>query len=135
MNIMKKIPYVLYKTGPFEKCPSEIIEVFEKNNKMLNTKISYFNDNMCREFIKNNFRVEVLHAYDILIPTAYKADLWRFCVLYINGGIYGDLTQHFTKNFDVNGKTPDMIFVKDRPENSIQISFMATVKKTHLLNI
>ena len=50
---------------------------------------------MCREFIKVNFNPLVLKAYDTLIPTAYKADLFRLCVLYINGGIYGDLTQEF----------------------------------------
>lgn len=129
IDTISKIPYTLYKTGPFEKCPPEVTKVFEKNNKMLNTTIEYFNDNMCREFIKNNFREDVLSAYDILIPTAYKADLWRLCVLYINGGIYGDLTQFFTEKFDVNEKNPDMVFVKDRPDNSIQVSFMATIKK------
>jgi mannosyltransferase OCH1-like enzyme len=126
---MDKISYDLYKTGPFKKLPHEIREAINKNIIPLNIKnINYFNDDMCKDFIKNNFKSDVLNAYNILIPSAYKADLWRFCVLYINGGIYGDLTQHFIKNFDINEKNPDMIFVKDRPINSIQISFIATIK-------
>ena len=46
---------------------------------------------MCREFIKNNFDLDILNAYDILKPGAFKADLWRCCILYIYGGIYLDI--------------------------------------------
>ena len=49
-----------------------------------------FSDNDRRLFIEQHFDTTVLHAYDSLIPGAYKADLWRYCVLYINGGIYLD---------------------------------------------
>jgi len=51
---------------------------------------SIFNERQCREFIQMYFDSTVLHAYDTLIPKAYKADLWRYCVLYIHGGIYLD---------------------------------------------
>lgn len=30
-------------------------------------------------------------AYDALIPGAFKADLFRYCVLFIHGGIYADV--------------------------------------------
>jgi mannosyltransferase OCH1-like enzyme len=33
----------------------------------------------------------VLDAYDKLLPGAFKADLWRYCVLYKTGGIYLDI--------------------------------------------
>lgn len=44
----------------------------------------------CRAFLRDNFEADVLEAYDTLIPYSYKSDLWRFCVLYIHGGIYLD---------------------------------------------
>jgi hypothetical protein len=50
----------------------------------------YFTSEMCRQFIADNFPTRVLNAYDMLIPGAFKADLWRYCVLYINGGVYID---------------------------------------------
>jgi mannosyltransferase OCH1-like enzyme len=61
--------------------------------KKLNPRFNYFlyDDNDCREFIKIYFRPDVLMAYDKLIPGAYKADLWRYCVLFIKGGIYLDI--------------------------------------------
>jgi len=68
--------------------------------KKLNPNFKYylFDDNDCREFIKTHFDSDVLNAFDTLIPGAYKADLWRYCVLYIHGGIYLDI-----KYVPVNG--------------------------------
>ena len=45
----------------------------------------------CRKFIADHFRPSVLNAFDKLEPIAYKSDLWRYCVLYVNGGIYLDI--------------------------------------------
>ena len=50
-----------------------------------------FNDADCREFIAREYPPDVLMAYDLLIPTAFKADLWRYCVLYKYGGVYLDV--------------------------------------------
>ena len=50
----------------------------------------FFDNKACRDFIKEHFPKKVLDAYDTLIPGAYKADLWRYCVLYIHGGLYVD---------------------------------------------
>lgn len=134
---IKKIPLYLYKTGPFTQVPVEIYNAIDYCCKMLNSQSSYFNDHMCRSFIKDNFNKRVLEAYDSLIPTAYKADLWRFCILYINGGIYGDLTQTILQPYDINLKMADMILVKDRNVcnsiNNIQISFMASIPKNNFL--
>ena len=49
-----------------------------------------FNDVDCREFIASEYPPDVLMAYDLLIPTAFKADLWRYCILYKYGGVYLD---------------------------------------------
>ena len=50
-----------------------------------------FDDNDCEEFIKQNFSNKIYETFLKLIPGAYKADLWRYCVLYIHGGIYIDI--------------------------------------------
>ena len=42
------------------------------------------------ELIKNNFPLKVLNAYDALVPKAFRADLFRYCALYILGGCYVD---------------------------------------------
>ena len=50
-----------------------------------------FHDQDCRSFIESEYPPDVLMAYDRLIPTAFKADLWRYCVLYKYGGAYLDV--------------------------------------------
>jgi len=54
-----------------------------------------FNDADCRAFIAKEYPDDVLYAYDQLIPTAFKADLWRYCVLYKYGGVYLDVKLGF----------------------------------------
>lgn len=51
-----------------------------------------FSDNHdCRNFIAQHFDSDVLRAYDKLKQGAYKADLWRYCKIYIEGGVYADI--------------------------------------------
>lgn len=45
----------------------------------------------CEAFIHRHLGADVAHAYRSLTPIAFKADLWRYCVLYIHGGIYLDI--------------------------------------------
>ena len=134
------IPAILHKTGPLKEPPNEIQDLFKKI-KQQNPEytIKYYNDTQCREFIKKNFEKKVLHAYDKLIPGAFKADLFRYCILYQNGGVYGDLSQTYLvplnelvdRNHDV------LVIVRDKlistfpniTKHAIQISFMAAQPK------
>ncbi len=50
----------------------------------------YYSDRRIREFIAQHFDERTLNAFDILIPGAFKADLFRYCFLYINGGVFID---------------------------------------------
>ena len=72
------------KIKEIPKCIQESMSILRNQNKNLN--FHYFNDLMCSEFIKHYFDREVLNAYEKLIPEAYKADLWRYCIMYIKGG-------------------------------------------------
>lgn len=54
-------------------------------------KYEYYNNNDCINFIKKHFNSDVLSAFNKLKPGAFKADIFRYCYLYINGGIYIDL--------------------------------------------
>jgi hypothetical protein len=77
--------------------------------------IQIFDDCDCRKFIKNNFTEDILTAFDTLKPGAYKADLWRLCILYINGGIYIDIKFNCINNFKFIALTEREYLVLDRP--------------------
>ena len=134
IEAFNKIPNILFKTGPYDIAPDHIQKIFDINKKKLNVdKIYYYNDNECYDIIKS-MNINVLKAYDSLIPTAYKADLWRYCILYKYGGIYGDMTQEFFVNYDIHKDDVDMILVRDIRDEAIQISFMATIPKNNFFN-
>lgn len=48
-------------------------------------------DQDCEDYVREHFEPEVLEAYQTLVPKAFKADLWRYCVLYREGGVYMDI--------------------------------------------
>lgn len=91
-NYMPIIPLTIYQTWYTKDLPPSMQKNVEQL-KQQNPEFSYelYDDNDCREFIRIHFSPDVLRAYDTMIPGAYKADLWRYCILYKNGGIYIDV--------------------------------------------
>jgi hypothetical protein len=69
------------------------IEKLCESHRRCNPEYEYvfYDDKECRDFIKKHFHVNVLHAYDAIIPGAFKADLFRYCELYVNGGWWFDI--------------------------------------------
>jgi len=54
-------------------------------------EIHLYDDEDCKSFLKTHFQPEVVNAFCQLKEGAHKADLFRYCVLYIKGGIYLDI--------------------------------------------
>ena len=110
------IPLKIFQTWNTKNLPIHMnnrVEQLKKNNPRFEHYL--YDDNDCREFIKNNFDENVVNTYDKLIPGAYKADLWRLCVLYIHGGIYMDIKLKCINGFRLIELTENNHFVKDRP--------------------
>ena len=126
MKPIHKIPLNIFQTyhtldlpPRMQKCVNKLIED--------NPEFTYhlYNDNMCRKFIKRHFPMNVMHAFDKLIPGAYKADLWRYCVLYIHGGIYLDIKYGCINNFKLIELINKEHFVKDQPLNGVNGVYQA----------
>jgi len=76
-----------------------------------------YDDAMCREFIQQNFPEDVLYSFDKLKPGAYKSDLWRYCILYKNGGIYLDIKFECINGFKLIQLTDKEYYVRDLKHN------------------
>jgi len=59
---------------------------------------NFYDDTMCEEFIKNNFEEKIYTAYSMLPMAVMKADLWRYCIIYMYGGIYADVDAYCNVN-------------------------------------
>ena len=103
------VPKIIYQTWPTKNLTNNMAWVV---NRLRSThsdfKYHLFDDNDCRDFIKEHFGMETLWAFDRLIPGAFKADLWRYCAMYITGGIYLDI-----KMCPVNGFRFDYLLKND----------------------
>ena len=108
------VPLDIYQTWYTKDLPegmmASVIKLRKDNPQF---KYHLYDDEDCKKFIKEHFGVKEYDAYENLIPGAYKADLWRYCILFIKGGIYIDIKFH-TNNFNLKQLTDKDYFVKDR---------------------
>jgi mannosyltransferase OCH1-like enzyme len=117
--------------------------IFHHNSIMtfieLNPEYEYnfFNDNECRIFIKKNINefennVDILKAYDLIIPGAIKADFFRYFYLYLNGGCYFDCKMILKKNLNsIINSNDKIILCKD--QNSYHNGIILIEKKNELM--
>jgi hypothetical protein len=87
-----KIPKIIYQSWKTKELNPKMAEIVKSIN-LLNPDYEYklYDDNDCREMLKQNFGVNYLNAFDVLIPGAFKCDLWRYAMLYLTGGVYLDI--------------------------------------------
>lgn len=121
---MVQIPLKVWQTWSSKILPEKM-----KNNvlnlRIQNPEFTYhlFDDEDCKEFIKNNYSEDVLNAFNNLKPGAYKADLWRYCILFKEGGIYLDIKFKCTNNFKLISLVNNEHFVLDRPGHWLDSNF------------
>ena len=77
-------------------------------------KYYLFNENSIETFLKEKYSREVLNAFKILNPYAYKADLARYCILYEYGGWYFDIGIRCTNKFEVDDQIDFICFRDDQ---------------------
>ena len=101
---------------------NKCVEQLKKNNPEF--KHHLYDDKKSRAFIRNHFEKNVLCAYDRLIPLAYKADLLRYCIMYINGGIYIDIKFQLKNGFKLIDYTDKEYYTKEGPYGDGNVYFI-----------
>ena len=131
-----KIPLKIFQTWGTKDLPANMLECV---NDLKNTNPEFehylFDDTDCQNFIGEHFDPDVLYAYNKLIPGAFKADLWRYCVLYINGGVYLDIKCKPNKGFKLIELTEKEHFVLDIPESGSGIYNAMMVSKPNNIKL
>ena len=128
------IPLNIFQTWHTKKLTLSMFHsmlMIKNNNPGFNYTL--FDDNDCRQFIIKNFNNDVLNAYDSLIPGAYKADLWRYCILYKKGGIYLDIKYYPVNDFKFISLTEKEHWVLDSDSNGIYNALMVVKPENEIL--
>ena len=89
-EILEPIPKVIISTYyDKNKIPQKVFENIKKYAH--DYQYIVFDDNQIITFLKKYYPPNVLNAFHELHKGAHKADLFRYCYLYIYGGIYLDI--------------------------------------------
>jgi mannosyltransferase OCH1-like enzyme len=67
--------------------------------------------------IHHHYGEEYFRLHQKLIPTAYQADFWRYCILNVYGGCYGDFSQIPLVPYDEIIEGVDRVFARDDPSS------------------
>lgn len=122
-----EIPKKIFTTWHTKNLPPKMQENVDKlRNSHPDFECTVYDDDDCYNFIKEHFSNTIANTYNKIIPCAYKADLWRYCVLYINGGIYFDIKFGCVDNFNFSMLLDKEYFVRD--------IYLDNVKKQYVYN-
>lgn len=91
MNIIPKKIFQTHKSIEYIKTKPKIQKAINSWRRFCPEFEYYFyTDELCDKFMRDNFDHKTYNIYINLPLPVMKADLWRYCVIYINGGIYAD---------------------------------------------
>lgn len=96
------IPKIVFQTWHSAELPPKMGECVARLRRE-NPEFEYrlFSDTDCRHFVVTHFDHAVVSAYDALIPGTFKADIWRYCALYVHGGVYLDIKYQCENGFRI----------------------------------
>ena len=131
-----KIPAHIFQTwkeGPKTPEMEASIATFQRQDGYAYNCLT---DAQCVEFLHREFGERFRNAYAVLAPGAYRADFWRYCVLYKYGGVYADAKTTLFRSLDEIIRPHDeLILVRDVPSQCILNGFIACSPGHPLLGI
>lgn len=144
----RKIPKVIHMTNKTKVFPENIIKMWKQFNPKYT--FTFSDDKDCYEFIEKNFNKEYAQLFNKIKYGPNKADFWRLCKLYVEGGVYVDIDivpyapidyiikdSTFCSCLSILGNSVFQAFLSTTPKNilikeCIQ-SFVANVERMNLL--
>ena len=120
---MNKTIYLTYK----KQVPDIVFSRWKETNPTFNMDFSLDND--CIQFLQTHFNEYITELFKRIPIGMYKADLWRLCKLYINGGIYSDVDLVPYLDLDILDKDVTFYSCLSKDKGSVFQAFMATFSK------
>lgn len=131
-----KIPSQIFQTwkeGPKTPEMEAAIATFKRQEGYMYNCLT---DAQCSEILQREFGERFSNAYKVLVPGAYRADFWRYCILYKYGGVYADAKTALFRNLDEIIRPHDeLILVRDIPSQCLLNGFIACTPGHPLLGI
>lgn len=74
--------------------------------------LDLFTQTRARDFIRDRCPF-ALEAYDVLVPLAFKSDLFRYCALWVEPGVYMDFDRAIVHPIDTINQTGELLLIRD----------------------
>lgn len=75
-----------------------------------NAEYRLYGNNDILDLLTKHYSKSVVHAYQDLIPFAFKADLARYCLLHTFGGLYSDLSYFHIRPLELKSSCEAVVF-------------------------
>jgi mannosyltransferase OCH1-like enzyme len=109
------VPLTIYHSWSTNRVPTKMKEnIYSLLDSNPEFDYYLYSDQACYEFIKTHFEKDVAEAFNALKPGAYKSDLWRYCILYVQGGVYIDIKYNTVAPLVETVKNSPTLYVNDR---------------------
>jgi hypothetical protein len=120
---MNKTIYMTYK----KKVPDFVFSRWKSLNE--DYAIEFSLDEDCVSFLEKHFNKVIADLFKKIPIGMFKADLWRLCKLYINGGIYADVD--LIPHININSLDKDITFYScmSKDQSSVFQAFMVCFSK------
>lgn len=109
------IPKVIYRTHKTKEIMDNFKEEFNITSKNCKDyENHFFTNEECEDLILKNFSERIYNAYTSINPSygACRADLFRYLIIYLRGGIYLDIKSVVTDTIDdILEENPDKMLV------------------------
>eukprot|EP00804_Cyclotella_cryptica_P010542 CCRYP_016320-RA/>CCRYP_016320-RA protein AED:0.34 eAED:0.34 QI:105/1/1/1/1/1/2/310/906 len=110
-HVPVRIPRIIHQTWFEDITLDSYPQLFRLQNtwRASGWEYRFYTDATARKYIEANYPRRFVTVFDSLVPGAYKADFFRYLVLYKDGGIYVDVDVMLNTNLD-SFITPDIAF-------------------------
>ena len=101
-TVDRLIPRIVHQTWrePISKEKYPNWSEFQASFQQEGYEYRFYTDSEARGILETHFPPEIVSAYDDLLPGAFKADLFRYCILLLYGGVYADIDILMTSKLD-----------------------------------
>lgn len=109
-----QVPHVIHQTAYSKELPPEIVENIERL-KALNPNWAYrfYDDNDIEQYLATHYPPQVLEYFRRIHPSygAAKADLFRYLLIYREGGVYLDIKSTITRPIEETLSPLDSLYL------------------------